>query len=230
MTRVALGVAMYGTARTDARPSQMRRGPRQAPLSRLKGATPTSAATCWRVQRPSSGISASKVAAVTGPRPRMLCSQAARHPRHSPAQTAPAVEQGVLALRVQHPAWGARKLRVLLTRQNVQPLPAVSALTAILRRHDALDPAQGTGQPHALQRFEHPYPNALWQMDFKAGWPCGPGRCHPLTILDDHSLYALGLGVVPGAPPPAAQGAAGAAGRLSADGLRRLLGYPLSDL
>ena len=30
-------------------------------------------------------------------------------------------------------------------------------------------------------------------MDFKAGWPCGPGRCHPLTILDDHSRYALGL-------------------------------------
>ncbi|MDE0002051.1 MAG: integrase core domain-containing protein, partial [Rhodospirillaceae bacterium] len=25
------------------------------------------------------------------------------------------------------------------------------------------------------------------------GWPCGPGRCHPLTILDDHSRYALGL-------------------------------------
>ena len=30
-------------------------------------------------------------------------------------------------------------------------------------------------------------------MDFKAGWPGGPGRCHPLTILDDHSRYALGL-------------------------------------
>ena len=103
----------------------------------------------------------------------------------------------MLAVRAQHPTWGARKLRVLLTRDGIQPLPAVSTLTAILRRHDALDPAQGAGQPRALQRFEHPYPNALWQMDFKAGWPCGAGRCHPLTILDDHSRYALGLVACP---------------------------------
>ena len=103
------------------------------------------------------------------------------------------MEQAVLALRAQHPTWGARKLRVLLARQGVQPLPAASTITAILRRYDALDPAQGAGQPRAFQRFEHPHPNALWQMDFKAGWPCGTGRCHPLTILDDHSRYALGL-------------------------------------
>ena len=103
------------------------------------------------------------------------------------------MEQAVLTLRAQHPTWGARKLRVLLARQGVQPLPAASTITAILRRHDALDPAQGAGQPRAFQRFEHPHPNALWQMDFKAGWPCGAGRCHPLTILDDHSRYALGL-------------------------------------
>ena len=77
------------------------------------------------------------------------------------------------------------------------PLPAVSTLTAILRRHGRLDPAQRAGQPRALQRFEHPHPNALWQMDFKAGWPCGAGRCHPLTILDDHSRYALSLAACP---------------------------------
>ncbi len=121
----------------------------------------------------------------------------ARRPHHSPGQTAPAMEQAVLALRAQHPAWGARKLRVLLARQGLQPLPAVSTISAILRRHGALDPAQGAGQARAYQRFEQPYPNALWQMDFKAGWPCGPGRCHPLTILDDHSRYALGLVACP---------------------------------
>ena len=120
-----------------------------------------------------------------------------RRPHRSPAQTAPATEQAVLALRAQHPTWGPRKLRVLLARQGVQPLPAASTITAILRRHDQLDPAQGAGQPRAWQRFEHPYPNALWQMDFKGGWPCGPGRCHPLTILDDHSRYALGLAAGP---------------------------------
>ena len=120
-----------------------------------------------------------------------------RRPHRSPARTAPAIEQAVLTLRAQHPAWGPRKLRVLLARQGIQPLPAASTITAILRRHDQLDPAQGAGQPRAFQRFEHPQPNALWQMDFKAGWPCGPERCHPLTILDDHSRYALGLAACP---------------------------------
>ena len=120
-----------------------------------------------------------------------------RRPHHSPARTAPALEAAVLALRAQHPTWGGRKLRVLLARQGIQPLPAASTITAILRRHARLDPAQGAGQPRAWQRFEHPYPNALWQMDFKGSWPCGLGRCHPLTILDDHSRYALGLAACP---------------------------------
>ena len=120
-----------------------------------------------------------------------------RRPHRSPARTALAIERAVLALRAEHPTWGGRKLRVLLARQGVQPLPAASTITAILRRHDRLDPTQGAGQPRAWQRFEHPYPNALWQMDFKGGWPCGPGRCHPLTILDDHSRYALGLAACP---------------------------------
>ena len=73
-----------------------------------------------------------------------------RRPHHSPARTAPGMEQAVLALRAQHPTWGARKLRVRLTRQGVQPLPAVSTITAILRRHGALHPAPGPGQPRAF--------------------------------------------------------------------------------
>ena len=36
-------------------------------------------------------------------------------------------------------------------------------------------------------------PNDLWQMDFKGHFPLTQGRCHPLTVLDDHSRFALGL-------------------------------------
>lgn len=45
-------------------------------------------------------------------------------------------------------------------------------------------------------RFEHETPNALWQMDFKGHFPLTDrtaGRCHPLTILDDHSRFNLCL-------------------------------------
>ena len=39
-------------------------------------------------------------------------------------------------------------------------------------------------------RFEKEAPNLLWQMDFK-GWIrlADTSRCHPLTIVDDHSRY-----------------------------------------
>ena len=30
-------------------------------------------------------------------------------------------------------------------------------------------------------------------MDFKGHFATGRGRCHPLTVLDDHSRSALGL-------------------------------------
>ncbi|HEU5343533.1 MAG TPA: integrase core domain-containing protein, partial [Ktedonobacterales bacterium] len=47
----------------------------------------------------------------------------------------------------------------------------------------------------APQRFCHPEPNDLWQLDFKGHLPllAATGRCHPLTALDDHSRFALGL-------------------------------------
>ena len=51
-------------------------------------------------------------------------------------------------------------------------------------------PAQ---HPGPYRRFERAAPNELWQMDFKGHFAAGRGRCHPLTVLDDHSRYSLGL-------------------------------------
>ena len=33
----------------------------------------------------------------------------------------------------------------------------------------------------------------LWQMDFKGHFPTASGRCHSLTVLDDHFRYCVGL-------------------------------------
>ena len=49
----------------------------------------------------------------------------------------------------------------------------------------------GVGAKPASRRFEHAAPNELWQMDFKGHFALRQGRCHPLTVLDDHSRYAL---------------------------------------
>ena len=113
-------------------------------------------------------------------------------PKSSPHQTPAAVEMAVLRLRAEHPTWGGRKLAARLRALGQADIPAASTITAILRRHHLLDPARA-GQPRDWQRFEHDAPNELWQMDFKGHVRCGAGRCHPLTVLDDHSRYSLTL-------------------------------------
>jgi transposase InsO family protein len=116
-----------------------------------------------------------------------------RRPQTSPRRTPDALEQFVLQLRQQHPAWGGRKLRARLVALGHVSVPAASTITAILRRHGHLEGPRA-GQARDWQRFEHPAPNDLWQMDFKGHFGLtGGGRCHPLTVLDDHSRYALGL-------------------------------------
>jgi transposase InsO family protein len=68
--------------------------------------------------------------------------------------------------------------------------PAVSTAQEILRRNGRIVPPPGGER--AWQRFEKDAPNHLWQMDFKGHVALADGgRCHPLTMLDDHSRYAL---------------------------------------
>ena len=115
-----------------------------------------------------------------------------RRPKHSPCQTSSALESQVVALREAHPAWGGRKLRRRLEDQGVSGVPAASTITEILRRQGKLSATVST--QGAYQRFERERPNELWQMDFKGhfGMVDG-GRCHPLTVLDDHSRFSLVL-------------------------------------
>ena len=116
-----------------------------------------------------------------------------RRPGSSPEQTPAWVEQQVLAVRTEHPCWGGRKIRRVLETEGLVAPPSASTITEILRRHGRLDGPR-TGEPRAWVRFEHPEPNDLWQMDFKGHFALAAGRCHPLTVLDDHSRYALEIG------------------------------------
>ena len=114
-----------------------------------------------------------------------------RRPHHSPNRTPGELELAVLEVREEHPTWGGRTLRKVLHNSGYGYVPSPSAITAILRRNDRL--ATGERAPHHWQRFEHAQPNDLWQMDFKGHFPTGAGRCRPLTVLDDHSRFALGV-------------------------------------
>ncbi len=115
-----------------------------------------------------------------------------RRPHSSPTRSEAEVEARVLSVREAHPAWGARKIVRCLERDGHR-VPATSTVHAILVRHERIAAPAGTpGQPY--QRFEKASPNLLWQMDFKGRVVlANGGACHPLTMVDDHSRYALCL-------------------------------------
>lgn len=115
-----------------------------------------------------------------------------RRPHNSPVRTAKEMEDAITKLRSKHPAWGGRKLERRLLDLGLKGVPRPSTITAILKRHHLLDPDE-SAKHQAFCRFERATPNELWQMDFKGEFKLSQGRCYPLTILDDHSRFAIAL-------------------------------------
>jgi transposase InsO family protein len=105
------------------------------------------------------------------------------------------VEAAIVALRREHPTWGARKLRELLGRRlgSGVALPARSTIHAVLDRHGLVEHARArrpraTGTPLSAPNA----PNDLWCADFKGEFRLGNGRlCYPLTVTDQASRFIL---------------------------------------
>jgi transposase InsO family protein len=111
-----------------------------------------------------------------------------RRPKRMPKRSDAAVEARVVAVRDKHPAWGARKIAHCLKRDG-QTVPVPSTVHRILYRSERVKPSENA-PPNPGHRFEKEAPNQLWQMDFKGHMPLTNGtRCHPLTVIDDHSRY-----------------------------------------
>lgn len=119
-----------------------------------------------------------------------------RRPHISPNHTPEQVERLVLKVRDAHPCWGARKIYARLSALRHKNIPSPSSITRILRRYNRIDPVESS-KHKPWKRFEHEVPNGMWQMDFKGHFALDKGRCHPLTVLDDHSRYAVGLQACP---------------------------------
>lgn len=120
-------------------------------------------------------------------------SEQSRRPQRSPGRTSSELEAAILAVRASsNGAWGGRKIATTLRKRGHDQVPAASTITAVLRRHGQLV-ARAAEHPGPWRRFERAAPNELWQLDFKGHFAVPGGRCHPLTSLDDHSRYAVGL-------------------------------------
>lgn len=133
-----------------------------------------------------------------------------RRPHSLPNKTSDRIEEAVCAVRRQHPGWGGRKIHKVLQRKaeankapfDEEKVPAASTCTRILHRRDLIR-GEDAEKSASYQRFEKERPNQLWQMDFKGDFLLDDEtRCYPLTVVDDHSRFAVVLG---GLPKPAAQ-------------------------
>lgn len=116
-----------------------------------------------------------------------------RRPHRSPSRTNEAIAQEVIRLRAESlNCWSGRKLARQLANHG-GPQLAPSTINGILRRAGLIDPALSAAAT-PWQRFERGVPNELWQMDFKGHFALVDGqRCHPLTVLDDHSRFSVVL-------------------------------------
>ena len=116
-----------------------------------------------------------------------------RRPHHSPQRTPPAIVARIGALREAF-GWGGDKLAVLLRAEGIGLTPRT--VDRVIQR-EGWTRADAAPAP-AGRRFVHAAPNDLWQMDAKGAYPLAAGGwCHPLSVLDDHSRFAVGLAALP---------------------------------
>jgi transposase InsO family protein len=116
-----------------------------------------------------------------------------KRPKNSPNMTSSIIEQQVLKIRKKQKGdWGGRKIKRRMEVLGYDNIPAASTITEILRRNDKIKAEESKKREH-YTRFEKKAPNQLWQMDFKGHFEITGGRCHPLTVLDDHSRFSLVL-------------------------------------
>src|SRR5215218_1405433 len=117
-------------------------------------------------------------------------------PHACPHKLPPALEQLLVAERIAHPHWGARKLLAVLARHHprVRRWPAASTVADLLARRGLVQ------KRRARRKSVHPgvvrpvtdAPNDLWTADFKGQFRTGDGRyCYPLTVADLHTRYLL---------------------------------------
>jgi transposase InsO family protein len=116
-----------------------------------------------------------------------------RRPHRSPRRTTEETTARVLALRDEF-GWGGAKLACVLATDGLRVSPRT--IDRIIQREGRT--RRDAAPAPALRRFERGAPNELWQMDAKGAYPLtAGGRCHPLSLLDDHSRFVVGLYALP---------------------------------
>jgi putative transposase len=119
-----------------------------------------------------------------------------RAPQRIPSRTAPSVERLIITERRLHPTWGGKKIRwVLEAKHQIENLPAVSTVNAVLKRNGMVKSRRRRGGVFKVERGDLTSAGRSQEVlgvDFKGWFRTGDGeRFEPLTVTDLYSRYLL---------------------------------------
>ena len=113
-----------------------------------------------------------------------------RRPNITANKTPYAVENQIIESRINHPGWGAKKIKVSLENKGI-PMPCIKTVNNILNRYGCISKEESL-KHKAFTRFEKERCNEMWQTDFKGEFKMQDGKyCFPLDIFDDHSRFVI---------------------------------------
>ncbi|MBA3814885.1 MAG: transposase [Alphaproteobacteria bacterium] len=117
-----------------------------------------------------------------------------RAPLIQSAATNPHIENQIVALRLQYPTWGPKKVRAFLERNYPKIIwPSTTTIGDIFDKHGLTVARKyrrrvppSTPLAHCLE------PNDVWCMDFKGYFMTALGeKCDPFTLTDACSRFLL---------------------------------------
>ena len=124
-----------------------------------------------------------------------------RAPHHHPNEISPEIEERVIAMRAEHPTWGAPKIHSKLgSILRAEKVPAESTIGAILKRNGlTVNRKRRRHSRRASEPLAHAgAPNTVWCADYKGWFRTADGtRIEPLTITDAYSRYLLRCQALP---------------------------------
>ena len=113
-------------------------------------------------------------------------SNRSRRPNNTPNKTPETIEQKIIEMRMEHPGWGAKKIKNVLENRGTD-MPCTKTVNNILNRYNCISREESM-KHKAYVRFEKEQCNEMWQTDFKGEFKMQNGKyCYPLEIFDDHS-------------------------------------------
>jgi len=121
-------------------------------------------------------------------------------PRSSPARTPVGMVELILAKRaeLEKEGWdhGARSIHARLKRAGVE-VPSARTVHRVLVRAGLIEPQPAKRPRSSFKRFEHPAPNACWQLD-GTEWALADGaEACILRLTDDHARMILATRAAP---------------------------------